>query len=83
MNPYKLSELRNARYSAIESDRSTEFKVLCSKDQVAKMKEKKQRESEEQKQKRAKEEERRRSKDKVIYLFYLFFFFFLSKILFF
>jgi len=51
---------------AIEADRSTEFKVLCSKEQVQKMKERKRQESENQKKKRAMEEERRKSKDKIL-----------------
>merc|ERR1711892_1611408 len=52
---------------AIEADRSTEFKVLCSKEQVARTKERKRQESEQQKKRRAQEEEtRRKSKDKTI-----------------
>lgn len=52
---------------AIEADRSTEFKVLCSKEQVARTKERKRQESEQQKKRRAQEEEtRRKSKDKVV-----------------
>ena len=51
---------------AIESDRSTEFKVLCSAEQVKKMKERNQIESEKLKRKREKaEEEKRKYKDKV------------------
>jgi len=51
---------------AIESDRSTEFKVLCSAEQVKKMKERNQLESEKLKRKREKaEEEKRKYKDKV------------------
>ena len=66
MNPYKRLELQRKNLSlAIESDRSTEFKVLCSKEEVMKMKEKKKLESENQKKKRAQEEERRKSKEKV------------------
>ena len=53
-------------YVAIESDRSTEFKVLCSAEQVKKMKERNQIESEKLKRKREKaEEEKRKYKDKV------------------
>ena len=70
MNPYKRLELQRKHKSlAIESDRSTEFKVLCSKEEVAKMKEKKKLESENQKKKRAQEEERRKSKEKVAFIY--------------
>ena len=56
------------RIVAIESDRSTEFKVLCSAEQVKKMKERNQLESEKLKRKREKaEEEKRKYKDKVLF----------------
>ena len=66
----KLELFKRHKCSAIEADRSTEFKVLCSKEQVQKMKERKRQESENQKKKRAMEEERRKSKDKVSMLDY-------------
>ena len=81
MNAYKAKELKSRSrgncnncnwitvtylYVAIESDRSTEFKVLCSAEQVKKMKERNQIESEKLKRKREKaEEEKRKYKDKV------------------
>ena len=64
--PLTITRYLQIHIVAIESDRSTEFKVLCSAEQVKKMKERNQIESEKLKRKREKaEEEKRKYKDKV------------------